>query len=750
MKFYGLLGLVYGAINIIAQDLVLQDDSKTVSDTCSCESSRIKTQCACPNGTGVIDWDCDQGSKTECFKCNSGYTLSNGSCVLPLDDQRVTSHTVFETEEELESYCLDSVFDLTVIVDGSGSVDALDYHRSIDFVDDLIRPFNISPTTTRVTLIQFSESAFYYTKFSEDRSDVSAALLRMRNSQRGLGTETNEALSSALSSIQQNGRQDVKQYLIILTDGESNNGVSNVHTLHEKGIIVFALGIGEVFTTNFDAQSELQQLASDPDAEYQYEITNASALSDIQLRMVIGSNVCIHAEKFVDYILLEVFEEYTSYESDLSGLIVQPITPLGDIMGISNSVNDIFHIYEYDHTCKCIDNKIPFVDESDENEVLDFVEETANKLSTVFEGLDTATCLNWDCSKKLTNSFASMGAGFKNVENAIKNYKDLEDYWENNDLDELQDYLILGDKMLDVAKEVTSMLDNFSDVYPPKKKIKKFISKANLLTGKADELAEDVKDLWNVIFPDDNKSSINRRRRQTVTLSLSEKHIMEVLVNYAEMTKQITNQNEKFFKALDTADGNANQLIIAMEPINLALVESNILAYQTNQAVKRIQKGGNVCLCRNGQPVDKFDCTADNSNECSFCYLGYHLVNNDCIAINNCQCNFGYAVAVKDCSINGAESCLSCWTSYELVLGSNGLFTCAAIKEEQEEQPTAELKEDDSTIVETTVLEEPIQIPVDEPSTVTDITSSSDVILRPGLILICLIHVYLSIAYFIL
>ena len=47
-------------------------------------------------------------------------------------------------------------FDITVLVDGSGSVLPDDYANSINFIQDLLSLFNISEYGTRVTLAQFS------------------------------------------------------------------------------------------------------------------------------------------------------------------------------------------------------------------------------------------------------------------------------------------------------------------------------------------------------------------------------------------------------------------------------------------------------------------------------------------------------------------------------------------------------------------------------------------------------------------
>ena len=268
-------------------------DSEFVLENGVCNPAPVKSQCSCNNGTGVVDFDCNNGAKTECEKCNAGYTMdTSGSCVMPVSGARITSHKVFNTEAELKEYCKDSVFDLTIIVDGSGSVWPTNYAKSVDWVASLLRPFNISPSSARVTLMQYSWSLRYYTTFSTDASGVASAITSMRNTQYRSGTMTNKALMNAGATIKAHGRKNVQQYVIVLTDGYSADSVRYANQLHADGISVFALGIGRGAYG-----PQMNALASDPDAEYRYIISDFNSLNNVWIKMTIGSNVCINADK---------------------------------------------------------------------------------------------------------------------------------------------------------------------------------------------------------------------------------------------------------------------------------------------------------------------------------------------------------------------------------------------------------------------------------------------------------------------
>ena len=197
---------------------------------------------------------------------------------------------------ELVDLCADAEFDLTVLVDGSGSVRSDDYQTSVDFVTNLIEPFNISPTTGRVTVAQFSSNTQIYTTFDDDLASLTSHIETMKNNQFRQMTYTNEALKAMSDSIISYGRPGVPQFLIVITDGESTNGLeiydsntgqyyNTAEKFHQDGVTVFGIGVGYGIS-----QAELQLIATDPDSQYLYELTNFAALDDI--RLVIAGNLC--------------------------------------------------------------------------------------------------------------------------------------------------------------------------------------------------------------------------------------------------------------------------------------------------------------------------------------------------------------------------------------------------------------------------------------------------------------------------
>lgn len=200
------------------------------------------------------------------------------------------THRILNTVE-LKQECSDAIFDITILIDGSGSVLPPDYQGSMDFIEQLLDMFTISDSSARITLAQFSSDLLTYTTMDNNEASVAAQLDLMRRTQFRKGTMTNDALDQMLNSIETYGRADARQFLLILTDGTSNNGVTNAERLHENDVTIFSIGVG----TGIDPQ-ELSDMASEPENEYLYMIDDFNVLNDIYMMLTIGSNICIKAK----------------------------------------------------------------------------------------------------------------------------------------------------------------------------------------------------------------------------------------------------------------------------------------------------------------------------------------------------------------------------------------------------------------------------------------------------------------------
>lgn len=193
-----------------------------------------------------------------------------------------------DSDKSLQQQCGHAAFDLTILIDGSGSVQKRDYDTSIDFVQNLVDPMNLSPDNARITVAQFSYFTRFYTAHDSSRGSVDSAIEKLRGSQYRSMTYTNYALDNMLKTILAHGRVDVPQIVMLVTDGKSTKGLkvkdpitkSKIHTaqaLHDNGVITFAIGVGK--STD---KEELKTIASNPDDSFMYDLDNFDALESIR------------------------------------------------------------------------------------------------------------------------------------------------------------------------------------------------------------------------------------------------------------------------------------------------------------------------------------------------------------------------------------------------------------------------------------------------------------------------------------
>ncbi|XP_066936875.1 uncharacterized protein [Clytia hemisphaerica] len=157
--------------------------------------------------------------------------------------------------------------DLGAILDESGSIGSnTNYRKETNFIKDLAKELTIGPSNTRVSVITFSSAARLRFKFNDyegyNRKALYNALDGLRWSKGG--TQTVKALQLAQKHMfsEANGqRKDVSKVLLVVTDGRSATGASNIKrasdALSKQGVNIIAIGVGAAY------QTELKALATD-------------------------------------------------------------------------------------------------------------------------------------------------------------------------------------------------------------------------------------------------------------------------------------------------------------------------------------------------------------------------------------------------------------------------------------------------------------------------------------------------------
>lgn len=182
----------------------------------------------------------------------------------------------------------DCVFDLMVVMDGSGSIDAPDFELQKQFVNELVSSFNVSPNFAHIGVVQFSShmSGRLEIGLSDDPTAITNTVTNIV--QLGGTTDIAEGLTIANDEIVTSGRSGVPKVIVLLTDGQHNepgDPVAIADDIKAQGTMIFSIGVG----SGIDI-AELNAIASDPDSEFVYV---AQDFQDLQTIVVgLADKVC--------------------------------------------------------------------------------------------------------------------------------------------------------------------------------------------------------------------------------------------------------------------------------------------------------------------------------------------------------------------------------------------------------------------------------------------------------------------------
>nr|XP_032810678.1 matrilin-4-like [Petromyzon marinus] len=236
------------------EGFVLNDDERTcsIADPCVRGDHRCEHHCV-PKGGGAF----------EC-ECNVGFALN--------DDRR--------TCRALE--CRVSHTDLVFVIDSSKSITPENFELVKGFVGQIVGSLDVAPERSRVGLVQFSHRV--HPEFPLGRHSNAAGVLGAVAALRyvGKGTSTGQALRHlALKSFSEGEgarapSQNVTRVAVVFTDGRAQDNITEwASKLKEMDVTVYAVGIGKA------VESELREIASDPDKDHFYYSTDFSAISRI-------------------------------------------------------------------------------------------------------------------------------------------------------------------------------------------------------------------------------------------------------------------------------------------------------------------------------------------------------------------------------------------------------------------------------------------------------------------------------------
>uniref|UniRef100_A0A8C2KSU3 VWFA domain-containing protein n=1 Tax=Cyprinus carpio TaxID=7962 RepID=A0A8C2KSU3_CYPCA len=187
--------------------------------------------------------------------------------------------------------------DIAFLIDGSASVEDVDFDKMKTFVITIIQSF--SNCSSQFAIAQFSTGFEIHSKF-EAVNDIDSWRTRIGEIKQQKGwTYSANAINKTVDELfvsEGGARQSAIKILIVITDGSSTDEPhlrGAVEKAEKKNIIRFAIGIGEAFD-DADTKQQLQVIASAPVAKHVFNVTDFDALDSI--REQLEENIAIEGK----------------------------------------------------------------------------------------------------------------------------------------------------------------------------------------------------------------------------------------------------------------------------------------------------------------------------------------------------------------------------------------------------------------------------------------------------------------------
>ncbi|XP_055485815.1 collagen alpha-4(VI) chain-like [Psammomys obesus] len=173
--------------------------------------------------------------------------------------------------------CKSQKADIIFLMDGSESIAPNDFEKMKEFMERMVNQSNIGADEIQIGLLQFSSVAREEFTLHRYASKVDMRRAIWGVEQMNDGTRTGKALNFTLPFFDSSrgGRPSTHQYLIVITDGVSQDNVGPpAKALRDRNIIIFAIGVGEA------RRAQLLEITNDQDKVYHEE--NFESLQNLE------------------------------------------------------------------------------------------------------------------------------------------------------------------------------------------------------------------------------------------------------------------------------------------------------------------------------------------------------------------------------------------------------------------------------------------------------------------------------------
>ncbi|KAM9146704.1 integrin alpha-D-like isoform 1-T2 [Pangshura tecta] len=194
------------------------------------------------------------------------------------------SFSQLQHNRDTQPECPKHVTDIALLIDGSGSIEPVDFEKMKVFVSEIMKRFR--STDTQFALMQYSDRFTEHFDFSQyRRSHDPDGLVRSVIQLTGF-TYTASAIQKVVRELFTSGRgarDEATKILMVITDGkkyEDPLSYSDVIPEAERaGIIRYSIGVGS------EGQHELQEIASEPTRKHIFRVDNFNTLECIETQL---------------------------------------------------------------------------------------------------------------------------------------------------------------------------------------------------------------------------------------------------------------------------------------------------------------------------------------------------------------------------------------------------------------------------------------------------------------------------------
>lgn len=187
------------------------------------------------------------------------------------------------------SGCRTAPSDLVFILDGSWSVDDINFEIVKRWLMNITMSFNIGQKFTQVGVVQYSDDPFLHIPLGKHFSSNNLIKAMESIEYMGGNTNTGKAIKFAndkLFALSERGPNGIAKIAVVLTDGKSQDEVlAAAEAARKKGIILFAIGVGSE-----TEEAELRAIANKPSSAYVFSVEDYKAITKI--REVIRQKLC--------------------------------------------------------------------------------------------------------------------------------------------------------------------------------------------------------------------------------------------------------------------------------------------------------------------------------------------------------------------------------------------------------------------------------------------------------------------------